>query len=73
MSSKSPEKKFVNVEIIEDDNFDPKQVIIPFSLFFLKDEHFIYDGSEKIPFTKRDSLYQTIFLQEFSGNIRSKG
>lgn len=66
MSSKSIEKKFVNIEVIEDDNFDLKRVIIPFSLVFPKREHFIYDGSEKMPFSKRDLLYQAIFLNEFN-------
>lgn len=66
MSSKSIEKKFVKIEVIEDDNFDLKHVIIPFPLFFLKDDRLIYDGSERMSFSKRDPLYQKNFLNEFS-------
>ncbi|MHA2181915.1 MAG: hypothetical protein ACXAAH_10865 [Promethearchaeota archaeon] len=65
MSSKSPEKKFVKIEVAEEDNFDIRLIVIPFSRFFPKEEHLIYDGSEKIPFSKRDPLFKTILLQEF--------
>lgn len=71
MSSKSIEKKFVKIEYEEEDHFDVKHCIIPFSLVFPKGEKFIYNGSEKMAFGKRDSLYQTIFLQEFSGGVRN--
>lgn len=65
MSSKSIEKKFIEFEQKEEEYFDLKRVIIPFSLVFLKSEQFIYNGTEKIPFSKRDPLYKAIFLQEF--------
>jgi len=67
MSSKSLDKKFVKIEFKEE---DLKRVVIPFSSVFLKNEKFIYDGSEKVPFSKRDPLYKTILLQEFSGIIK---
>ena len=69
MSSKSIKKRFVEIEYEEED-FSLKRIIIPFSLFFLKIERFIYDGSERIPFNERDPLYKTILLQEFSSSIR---
>lgn len=69
MSSKSIEKKFVEIEQKEEEYFDLKRVIIPFSLVF-QGEQFIYNGTEKIPFSKRDPLYKTILLQEFSDVIK---
>ncbi len=66
MSSKSPEKRFVKFEYKEEDYFDLKRAIIPFSYIFRKDEKFIYDGSEKMLFSKRDPLYKDILLREFS-------
>lgn len=71
MSSKSIEKKFVKIEYKEEDYFDLKRAVIPFSLFFLKDKQNIYDGSEKIPFNRRDPLYKTILLHEFSDSIKN--
>lgn len=70
MSSKSVEKKFVKFEYKEEDYLDLKHCIIPFSYFFRRKERFIYDGNEKIPFRKRDSLYKSIFLQEFKDSIK---
>jgi len=70
MSSKSIKKKFVEIEYEEED-FNLKRIIIPFSLFFLKNERFIYDGSERIPFNERGPLYKTILLHEFSDGIRN--
>lgn len=70
MSSKPIERKFVKIEVKEEVNFDVKNCIIPFSLLFPKGERYIYDGSEKLPFSKRDPLYQTIFLQEFCDGVR---
>jgi hypothetical protein len=72
MSSRSIKKKFVKIEYKEEaEYFDLKRVVIPFSLFFPKDEIFIYDGNEKIPFSKRDPLYKTILLREFSDGVRN--
>jgi len=66
MSSKSLDKKFVEIDEFKDEEyFDLKRVIVPFSLVFLKDEQFIYDGTEKIPFSKRDPLYKKILNNEF--------
>jgi len=67
MSSKSEEKKFITIEYIEEEEgLDLKRIVIPFSYYFRKDKSFIYDGSEKIPFSKRDPLYKNILLREFS-------
>ena len=66
MSSKSIDKKFVKIDEFKDEEyFDLKCVIIPLSLVFLKTEQFIYDGTEKIPFSKRDPLYKKILNNEF--------
>ncbi|MFW9822595.1 MAG: hypothetical protein ACFFE4_06655 [Candidatus Thorarchaeota archaeon] len=65
MSSETKENKFVMVENKEDEFLDLNPFVIPFSLFFPKKHNDIYDGSENIPFNKRDPLYQIIFLQEF--------
>lgn len=71
MSSKSVDKNFVKIEYEgKEKYFDLRRVIIPFHLFFLKNESFIYDGSEKMPFSKRDPLYKTIFLREFSDSSK---
>jgi len=64
MSSKGIKKEFIEIEYEEED-LTLRRIIVPFSLFFLKDERFIYDGSEKIPFRKRDPLYKNILLHEF--------
>ncbi len=66
MSSKSIDKKIVEIDEFKDEEyFDLKRVMVPFSLVFLKDEQFIYDGKEKIPFSKRDPLYKKILNNEF--------
>lgn len=66
MSSKSIDKKIVEIDEFKDEEyFDLKRVMVPFSLVFLKDEQFIYDGTEKIPFSKRDPLYKKILNNEF--------
>ena len=70
MSSKSIEKKFVKIAYKEKEDLDLKRIIIPFSYYFRKDERFIYDGSEKIPFSKRDPLFRTVLLQEFSDSVK---
>ena len=68
MSSKSIDKKFQ--EIVDKDYKEPplfiRNVIIPFSVF-RNQQQYIYDGTEKIPFTKRHPLYQTILRNEFVG------
>ena len=70
MSSKSLEKKFITFEGLEKkEDLDLKHFVIPFSYYFRKDERFIYDGSEKIPFSKRDPLYRSILLQEFGDSM----
>lgn len=71
MSSKSIDKKFVKVVYKEEENLDLRSIVIPFSLFFLRHEKYIYDGSEKMLFSKRDPLFKSIFLQEFSDNVRN--
>lgn len=68
LSSKAIERKFVRIECEEEERFDIKHISIPFSSFFRKEQKFIYDGSEKMPFIIRESLFKTILLQEFSDN-----
>ena len=70
MSSKSIDKKFVKIEYEEEDHFDVKHCIIPFSELFPKPEVFIYDGTEKMSFRKRESLFRTILLQEFCDAVK---
>ncbi|MFW9896507.1 MAG: hypothetical protein ACFFD7_11940 [Candidatus Thorarchaeota archaeon] len=65
MSSDTKENNVVKVEYKEDEVLDLNPIVIPFSLFFPKKQHDIYDGSEKISFNKRDPLYKAILLQEF--------
>jgi hypothetical protein len=67
MSSKSIDKKVVHLDIEITESFQVKDIIIPYSLFFRRQEPFIYSGQEKMPFEKRHPLYKSIMLNEFRG------
>ncbi|MHA2390616.1 MAG: hypothetical protein ACXAEX_01500 [Promethearchaeota archaeon] len=66
MSSESIDKKLHRFEDTVQEPEKLKLVIVPFSTFFIKQENFVYTGDEKIPFKKREVLYQTIMLREFT-------
>ncbi len=55
------------IDHFEDEYYpDISDAVVPFSKVFTnKESQYIYDGHEKIPFTKRDSIYQKIFVKEF--------
>ena len=65
MSSKSTDKKVIHIEFETKESFEVKDIVIPYSLFFRKQEPFIYSGQERIPFEKRNPLYKSILLNEF--------
>jgi len=64
----------VVIRIMAYDNleFVLSKIIIPFSEV-IRDSHVpdVYAGQEKIPFEKRDPLYQTIMRQEFGDTIKT--
>jgi len=70
MSFKSIGKKYSIILNKDTSGIEPinfADIIIPFSEFGeLKSSSDIYEGSEKIPFRKRNSLYQTILKNEFA-------
>ncbi|MHA2036248.1 MAG: hypothetical protein ACW98X_07430 [Promethearchaeota archaeon] len=72
MSSKSVDKKHMKIEYTEERILDLKNIITPFSRLILNKEQFIYDGNERIPFHKRDPLYQSTLLHEFGESVRNK-
>ncbi len=64
------DKITIFLEIIDqfEDEFYPdiSAAVIPFSNVGTNEKcHYIYDGHEKIPFTKRHPTYQKIFNYEF--------
>jgi hypothetical protein len=65
MSSKSVDEKSVHIEFETKEVFQVKDITIPYSLIFRKQESFIYSGEEKISFKKRHPLYKLILLNEF--------
>ena len=65
MSSKSIDRKAVHLDDEVKESFQVKDIVIPYSLFFRKQEPFIYSGQEKMTFEKRHPLYKTIMLNEF--------
>lgn len=67
MSSKPVDKKTVHIEFETKEVFQVKDITIPYSLIFRKQESFIYSGGEKIPFDKRHPLYKSVLLNEFRG------
>ncbi len=70
MSSQILEKENITIFIYKEpkeESINLDKIIIPFSHFFKNCKtEYIYSGNEKIPFKKRDSLYQSILCQEFS-------
>ncbi|MFX1601634.1 MAG: hypothetical protein ACFFB6_13660 [Promethearchaeota archaeon] len=70
MSFQSVDKKFESVntqEIPEEGPINFTEIIIPFSKFGAsKSKSDIYNGSEKVPFSQRISVYKTILENEFS-------
>ena len=55
------------IDQFEDEYYpDISNAVIPFSNVSTKaDFQYIYEGHEKIPFTKRHPTYQKIFIYEF--------
>ena len=77
MSTGSPKKEkleSVVLEIMDYENFESllSKIVIPFSeLIGGSNIPDVYAGSEKIPFEKRNPLYQTIMKQEFTDTLRT--
>lgn len=71
MSSKSIKRKFKNIieENLTEEPVDVKELVIAFS-DFIKSKSFIYNGHEKIPFNKRHPIYQAIFRNEFTTELK---
>lgn len=65
MSLKSVDKKVVQLDVEIKESFEVKDIVIPYSLFFRKQQQFVYLGHEKIPFEKRHPLFKSILLNEF--------
>jgi len=74
MSSKTVKKKIqVSTKdlISKKRPINIKEITIPFSEFLGHVKHsYIYHGNDKLPFKKRHPEYQTIFRNEFSGELR---
>ena len=72
-ASKKEEHGLIIIEIRNCDNLKSvlSKIVIPFSEV-IRDSNIpdVYVGYEKIPFEKRDSLYQTIMRQEFADAMR---
>lgn len=72
-ASKKEEHGPIIIEIRNYDNLKSvlSKIVIPFSEV-IRDSNIpdVYVGYEKIPFEKRDSLYQTIMRQEFAYVMR---
>jgi len=61
------------IEIVEYENIEEllSKIIVPFSkVLRTSNVPDVYVGYEKIPFEKRDPLYQTIMRQEFADALR---
>ena len=73
-ASKKKKHEPIVIEIMNYENLEVvlSKIIIPFSeVMGISGVPDVYVGHEKIPFEKRDPLYQTIMRQEFAGAIRS--
>ena len=73
-ASKKEKHDPIVIEIMDYDNLEVvlSKIIIPFSeVIKTSGVPDVYVGREKIPFEKRDPLYQTIMRQEFVDVIRS--
>ena len=68
-AKKEEDRGPIIIEIVNYENIDVvlSKIIIPFSeVLGTSNVPDVYMGYEKIPFEKRDPLYQTIMRQEFS-------
>ena len=74
MSSKSLDKKSLKIPVKDFTIENPlnfKNIVIEFSNFGKSEKYnYIYSGNEKIPFHKRDPIYQAIIRNEFAGVVR---
>ena len=73
-ASKKEEQEPVVIKIEDYDNLEAvlSKIIVPFA-DVMGDSNIpdVYVGYEKIPFEKRDPLYQTIMRQEFARAIKA--
>ncbi|MFX0005440.1 MAG: hypothetical protein ACFFA7_06245 [Promethearchaeota archaeon] len=70
MSSKSTNKKYQKIPVQDlPEPLKLNNVIIPFSKFS-NSEDFIYYGHEKIPFSERHPVYQTLLIIEFAHEFK---
>ena len=72
-ASKKEEHESIIIEIVNYDNLDVilSKIVVPFSkVLGTSAVPDVYEGYEKIPFEKRDPLYQTIMRQEFGSVMR---
>ena len=73
-ASKKEERQPIIIEIMNYDNLDIvlSKIVVPFSeVMGASSVPDVYLGYEKIPFEKRDPLYQTIMRLEFADSMRS--
>lgn len=74
MSSKTIKRKIQEItkDLSENRPINIKEITIPFSEFLDHNSPSdIYSGKDKIPFSKHHSEYQTIFRNEFTGELRN--
>lgn len=73
-ASEKEKNEPIIIEIADYDNLETvlSKIVIPFSEI-MADSNIpdVYAGYEKIPFEKRDPLYQTIIRQEFADSMRA--
>ena len=65
MSSKIIEKKIHEIKFEIKESFQIRSIMIPFSLFFMNREKYIYSGEERMSFKKRHPLFKAILMNEF--------
>jgi len=73
-ASKKEKHEPIIIEIMNYHNLDVvlSKIVIPFSeVLGTSNIPDVYIGHEKIPFEKREPLYQTIMRQEFAGALRA--
>jgi len=73
-ASKKEKHEPIIIEIMNYHNLDIvlSKIVIPFSeVLGTSNIPDVYIGHEKIPFEKRDPLYQTIMRQEFTDALRT--
>jgi hypothetical protein len=70
MSSKSIDEEFQEIPILDiEQPFKLRNAVISFSEF-INPQKYIYYGYEKIPFHKRNPVYQKILTNEFAKEIK---